>query len=325
MNLANFDLNLLRVLDALLREQSTVRAGKRVGLSQPAVSSALGRLRHLLNDPLFVREGQRIVPTAYAASLELPLRRILDDLESLLSGAEDFDPARVEQTFKLSGSDFFAEMLMPPLASVLSRVAPGVRVQLVDLVPDSYVESLEKNGIDLAFLPDEGAFPAWSDSVSAFCSPFVMIARKGHPALEHAGVKPGDIVPVDLFCDLGHVVFSPEGRLKAMGDAALARIGRERRVAMTMPVFGGICSAVSDSDFVALLPAQFARKMATRLGLAIYAPPMPIAPAAIHMVWHRRNTTHPAHRWLREMVLALLSRLSGEEGPETEEGGFRNA
>lgn len=311
MNLSSFDLNLLRVLDALLHEQSTVRAGERIGLSQPAVSSALGRLRHALNDPLFVREGQRLVPTEYARSLEFPLRRILEDVEALLAGPESFDPAKAEQSFKISGSDFFAEMLMPSLANALSRLAPKIQVQLVDLVPDNYVGTLERHGIDLAFVPKID-FPTWTDYAPAFRSRFVMIARRGHPRLERAEVREGEIVPIDLFCDLGHVVFSPEGKLKAMGDAALARVGRERRVVMTMPVFGGVVNAVAGSDLVALLPEQLARKVAPRLGLAIYTPPMPINPVLICMIWHKRNTNHPTHRWLRDLVLELLAPLNDD-------------
>ncbi|HLP69345.1 MAG TPA: LysR family transcriptional regulator [Rhizobium sp.] len=312
MNLSSFDLNLLRVLDALLHEQSTVKAGERIGLSQPAVSSALGRLRHALNDPLFVREGQRLVQTEYARSLEFPLRHILEDVEALLAGPESFDPANAEQSFKISGSDFFAEMLMPPLANALSRLAPKIQVQLVDLVPDNYVGTLERHGIDLAFVPKID-FPTWTDIAPAFRSRFVMIARRGHPRLERAEVREGETVPIDLFCDLGHVVFSPEGKLKAMGDAALARIGRERRVVMTMPVFGGVTNAVAGSDLVTLLPEQLARKVAPRLGLAIYTPPMPINPVQICMIWHRRNTNHPTHRWLRDLVLELLAPLNDDE------------
>lgn len=319
MNLQTLDLNLLRVLDALLREQSTVKAGERIGLSQPAVSAALGRLRHALNDPLFVRHGQRIVPTEYAASLELPLRRILDDLVGLLAEPGGFNPAEAGQSFKLAGSDFFAEMLMPPLAVALSRLAPKIQVQLVDLMPENYIATLEKHGIDLALVPKID-FPGWVDYAPAFRSRFVMIARTEHPRLERGGVRPGDVVPIDLFCDLGHVVFSPEGKLKAMGDAALARIGRERRVVMTMPVFGGVCNAVSGSDLVALLPEQLAQKMASRLGLAIYVPPMPLNPALICTIWHKRNTGDPAHRWLRDVVLKLLSQLDTDGHGDQNEG-----
>ncbi len=313
MNLSAFDLNLLRVLDALLRENSTTAAATRVGLSQPAVSAALSRLRHSLGDPLFIRQGQGLAPTAYAKSLELPLREVLDRLEEMLSGPTRFDAARATEIFKISGSDFFAEMLMPRLADALSTKAPGVRVQLVDLVPDNYVGTLERFEVDLALIPGT-SYPSWIDYEPVFTSSFAMIARKGHLRLSRAGIKPGETVPIDLFCDLGHILFSPEGKLRAMGDAALARVGRERRVVMTMPVFSGVCSAVSGSDHVALLPRQLALAMRDRLGVEIYLPPMPIAPAQIAMIWHRRATNAPAHRWIRGVIAELLSPLNEGEG-----------
>ncbi|MGP1394930.1 MAG: LysR family transcriptional regulator [Inquilinaceae bacterium] len=314
MNLSAFDLNLLRVLDALLREGSTVKAGERIGLSQPAVSAALGRLRQALGDRLFVRHGQGLEPTDFARSLELPLREILDRLEHLLSGPGDFDPTTADVTFKLSGSDFFAEMLMPRLADQVSRRAPGMRVQLVDLVPDSYVDTLERYEVDMALIPAT-TLPDWVDHKPVFRSHFAVIARIGHPGLERAGVKPGDIVPIDLFCDLGHVLFSPEGRLRAMGDAALARVGHERRVVMTMPVFSGVYRAVSESDLIALIPHQLARRIAPKAGIAVYRTPMPVDPALIVMIWHKRSTATPPHRWLRELIAEILLPLDDGEGP----------
>jgi DNA-binding transcriptional LysR family regulator len=308
MNLLTFDLNLLRVLDALLREQSTVKAGRRVRLSQPAVSAALGRLRDSLNDPLFVRQGQRLVPTDYARSLEIPLRRLLGDLTELLSGPSAFDPLEARQNFKIAGSDFFAEMLMPALAPLIQASAPNIRIQLVELVPGDHIATVEKQDIDLAMMPME-TFPAWVDSAQVFRGRFVVVARKGHPIIRKAGLASGTTLPMDLFCSVGHAVFSPEGKLKAMGDAALARMGRERRVVMTMPTFGGVCHAVAESDLVALLPESLAIRMAPRLKLAIFTPPMPLDPAHICMAWHRRNTGNLAHRWLREMVAKVLSPL----------------
>lgn len=309
MNLRGFDLNLLRVLNALLAERSTVRAAERVGLSQSAVSAALGRLRGALDDPLFVRHGQRIVPTDFARSLEVPLKAILDDLESLLLQHGDFDPAAVAQSFKIAASDFFAVMLMPPLADILSRRAPQMQVQLVDLLPASYVGILERPGVDLALVPKTD-FPPWSAHKPLFESRFVMIARNGHPRLARSGVQPLSVVPMDLFCDLGHVVFSPEGNPKAMGDAALARVGRERRVVMTLPVFAGVCIAVAGSDLVALVPEQLAQRMAPTLGLSIYHPPMPLNAATICMVWHKRSTANAVHRWFRSIVAEVLGGLA---------------
>jgi len=177
MNLRTLDLNLLRVLSALLAEQSTVRAAARVGLSQSAVSAALGRLRAALDDPLFVRQGQRIVPTDFAQSLEVPLKSILDDLEALLLRHAEFDPSGVAQSFKVAASDFFAVMLMPRLADILTRRAPQMQAQLVDLLPNSYVGILEREGVDLALVP-KTEFPTWSEHQVLFQSRFVMIARQ---------------------------------------------------------------------------------------------------------------------------------------------------
>ena len=315
-NLASFDLNLLRVLDALLSENSTVRAGERVGLSQPAVSAALGRLRAALNDELFFRRGQGLEPTQYARSLQVPLREVLNGIEALIREPGAFAPETSTASFRISGSDFFAEMLMPHLAERLQQLAPGMRVHLVDLVPDSYVDTLDRYEVDLALIP-RTELPDWIEAEPVFRSGFLVIARKGHPRLRRAGLAPGDIVPIDLFCDLGHVLFSPEGNSSAMGDAALAEVGRERRVVMTMPVFSGVYRAVAGSDLVALLPSALAHHVASAVGLEIYRPPMPVPTAHINLIWHRRYSASPAHRWLRAQIVKILAPLDeGEPEPD---------
>ncbi|MBV2359705.1 LysR family transcriptional regulator [Thalassococcus sp. CAU 1522] len=301
MNFKTFDLNLLRVLDALLTTHSTTQAARKLGLSQPAVSSALARLRLSLGDPLFVRHGRRIVPTENALRLQVPLRLLLDDAERMLCGTGHFDAANAQDRFRIAGSDFFAEMLMPALAADVAREAPGIRVQLVDLVPENFVETLERHQIDLALLP-QTVLPAWVDSHVLFQSSFVVIARRGHPRLRAARITAGDVMPLDLFCDLGHVLFSPEGKLEGPGDAALSRVGRARRVVMTLPVFSGVYNTVAGSDTIALIPRQLAERVGARVGLDILLPPVPIDPAVISMVWHKRATTSPAHRWLRDKV-----------------------
>jgi len=318
MNISGFDLNLLRVLDALLHEGSTTRAGHRIGLSQPAVSAALGRLRGALGDDLFVRAGQGLEPTDYARSLALPLRDILDTIETLLSGPDTFDPATDSDIFKISGSDFFAEMLMPQLGERLARLAPLMRLQMVDLVPDNYVDTLESYEVDVALIPQMD-HPSWIDWQPLFNSSLAMIARRGHARLHRAGLKPGDTVPIDLFCDMGHILFSPQGNLRAMGDAALACVGRTRRVVMTMPVFYGVCSAVAESDHVALIPQQLAHKLHSKLALDVYQPPMHMPLPMIGMIWHKRATNAPAHRWLRAQIAELMTPLNADEPPLTKD------
>jgi DNA-binding transcriptional LysR family regulator len=300
------------VLDALLREGSTTAAGRRVGLSQPAVSAALGRLRDALGDPLFVRRGPRLEATDYARSLAAPLREHLDSLQRLLSGPEAFDPSTATASFRIAGSDFFGEMLMPELGRTILTEAPGVRVHLLDLVPTNYADTLDRYLADLALIPRRDA-PEWIEWQPLFHSSFCMIARAGHPGL--AGVAPGEPVPLDLFCDLDHALMSPEGRTRAMMDDALDAIGRSRRVVMSLPFFGGICRSAVTSDVVAMIPRQLARHMAPVLGLEVYQAPLPLPVPLIGMVWHRRATSSPAHRWLREQVARILRPLNDGEAP----------
>ena len=311
-NLKTFDLNLLRVLAALLHDPSTVRAGERLGLSQPAVSAALGRLRAALGDDLFFRRGRLLEPTVYALSLKDELRQTLERIETLIQGPNLFDPATADVGFRISGSDFFAELLMPRLAETLQAHAPGLRVHLVDLVPDGFVETLDRYEVDLAIVP-QAPLPDWIESRPVFRSGFSVIARADHPRLKRAGLSQGDVVPMDLFCDIGHVLFSPEGNSTAMGDDALARVGRERRVVMTMPVFSGVYRAVAGSDLIALLPTALAHHVAQSAGLRVYKAPMAVPTAQLTMIWHRRFSASASHVWLRDQIAGLLASLDEED------------
>ncbi|TNC71688.1 LysR family transcriptional regulator [Rubellimicrobium roseum] len=311
MNFQSLDLNLLRVLEALLETGSTVRAGERVGLSQPAVSAALGRLRHALGDPLLVRQGQRLVPTDYARGLAGPLREALDRLRAVLAGPEDWDPGRAEMTFRISGSESQADLLMPRLAAELAGVAPGIQLQLLELGTPGFLDRLERDDADLAILP-EMDLPPWAEGRRVFVSRLTMIARSGHPEL--AGLAAGAEVPLDLFCGLRHVLASPDGRMQGMGDAALARLGRARHVAMTLPNFSGVCRVVEASDLVALVPGHAARAGIGRGTLRAHVPPVELPPVPIAMVWHRRDAAAPAHRWMRGRIAEILALLD-EGGP----------
>lgn len=312
MNLRSFDLNLLRVLDALLEEGSTVRAGERIGLSQPAVSSALGRLRGALGDPLFIRSGSGLEPTDFARSIAPELRGLLVKIEQTLT-VPVFDPATATNAFRISGTDYFGELLMPRLADRLSREAPGVQSILVDLVTEAYIDSIETHAVDIALMPWIGDIPdrfhwrpfAWAS--------FVLAARKEHPRLLRARLAPGDEVPLDLFCDLGHIVMSPEGRLETLSDETLQAMGRNRRVVMSMPYFSSIYQAVSESDLVALLPTKLAERVAPKAGLDLYRPPMPVTLVLLIMVWKATASANPAHRWFRETVMEELAWLNEGE------------
>lgn len=306
MNFATLDLNLLRVLDALFSEGSTVKAADRLAMSQSAVSGALARLRHALGDQLFIRQGNRLVTTDYAAGIEAALREELERLEALLAPPAIFDPQTAKGTFRIAASDFFAELLMPPLGDLLQKSAPNIKAQLVDLVPNDYLASLERRNADIALIP-ELALPEWVNRKPLFSSPFHVIARAGNPGV--ARLTDGVQMPMDIFCALHHVLFSPEGNLAAMGDAALHRVGKSRQVAMTVPVFSGVCRAVSESDLIALVPAQLASKVAETFGLRVFEPPTKIDPALIIGIWHKRSDSAPMAAWMRSQVFSLMTAL----------------
>lgn len=314
MDFDGFDLNLLRVLDALLQEGSTVKAAEKLNISQPAVSSALGRLRYALEDELFIRQGPKLVPTARAEGIAIPLREELARIESLLIAHTAFDPARAELNFRIAGADFFADVLIPPLAAAIASVAPGIRIQMLELVRDNPVDSLEQFRADIALHPDQ-SIPDWVMRATLMSADFVLIAALDNPHLAEAGLSPGDEVPLDLFCSLGHVIFSPEGNITAPCDAALSRIGRKRRVAMTMPFFSGICRVVSESDLVALIPFPLAEKLAPQIGFALYKAPLPVPSPMLVATWHKRNDANPVHRWLRGEILRIVAPFAHSKHP----------
>lgn len=304
MNLLSFDLNLLRVLDALLETQSTTAAADRVGLSQPAVSGALKRLRYSLDDPLFVREGQRLVPTNFAQSLALPLRQTLDQLQSLLSGAESFDPARASRTFRIAGTDFVGEMILPSLAKRFLAEAPGIRLILVDQTYRSNAELLSEGVIDIGIVPMTPApEPHWAETVHLSDQPAVMIARKGHPRLRRAKIKAGEVVPMNLFCDLAHALMSPNGQLEGILDVKLREKGHSRRVVTSAPYFSSLCRIAAESDLVAVVPVGMARKAADQMKLDLFECPIPPL-VRLKLIWHRKHSHDAGHKWLREQLLA---------------------
>ena len=205
MNFAALDLNLLRVFDAMTIELNTTRAGERVGLSQPAVSSALGRLRHIVGDELFVREGNRMVPTrARADAARADPRGAAPDGRCACRRSPASIRRRPTQTFRISGSDYFSTLLMPRLAAAVMPEAPGVTLQMLDHPSSEALRLLGEGAIDMAVVPSKASGrPLSMRARSAglgvqpqlFQSFIVSVAPKHHPMLDKAGIKPGHRIP----------------------------------------------------------------------------------------------------------------------------------
>ena len=305
MNFRTFDLNLLKVLDALLREGSTVGAARRLGLSQSAVSSALNRLRQSIGDELLVRRGGRLEPTDFALGLAGPLRKTLGELESLLE-ADAFEPATSDACIRISGPDYYSDMILPRLAEIVETEAPNMRLQMFDLVPEDHFATLDRYEVDIILMP-EGPLPDWAMSRRIFNSAFGLLVRRGHPMLEEEDGKP--TLSLDAFCKLGHILYSPSGELRSFTDDALDQLGRNRRVAMTLPKFSAIAHTVSRTNLIGTMPRTLAEELAEGLDLVVLSPPVDIGPHPMLMVWSKRSHENPAHKWVRERIVELVKPL----------------
>lgn len=301
MDLAGFDLNLLRVFDAVFRERSVTRAGDQIGLSQPAVSAALNRLRYLLDDQLFVRRGTEMIPTPRAEDLSGPINTALEMLEAAVQGRGHFDPTEARRTYTLLAGDYFSMLLMPSLSERVLKIAPGVRLRLLDGGWSDAERMLQDDAVDLVL---EGPIqaPEWVSRETLFRSKFVIVAPAHNSRLADEGVRPGDTFPLELFCELPHALRTLQGGMTSFTDAALEKIGRSRRVVLAVPHFQGVLLAVARGGMIAAVPETFAEQFARPLGLALYPPPVEMPTPEIQMYWHSRHDRNPAHCWLRTQV-----------------------
>jgi DNA-binding transcriptional LysR family regulator len=305
VNFAALDLNLLRVFNAMMIERSTVRAGERVGLSQPAVSSALGRLRQILLDDLFVRDGNRMVPTAKALALQDPIKSALQQIEDALSSALGFEAASAEQNFVIAGSDYISTFLMPQLARTAASEAPRVTLQMLDFPPAQVFSLLSDGKVDVAV--DRGMDPPdWIRQETLFRSFVVCLARRNHPVLSSRGISPGQRIPPEVYCAIPQVILSTDGSTAGSMQQALDRLGLSRHVAMTVPHFQAVALAAAGGDLLGNVPVQFARYCARLLDLDLYLPPVPPPIVEMRMYWHRRVERDPAQAWLREKIAAAM-------------------
>ncbi len=299
MNFAAFDLNLLRIFNALMRERSATRAGEQVGLSQPAVSAALNRLRDLLDDKLFVRQGNEMIPTPRAESLAPGIQDALESLERLLASPGAFDPTKLERSFTLMGADFFAILLLPDLVQRLRALSGGISLRYLDTARGDVGRLLSDDAIDMALeAPIETA--EWIESELLFMAPFTVVLPADHPMLAEIGDT--DILPAGMIPKLDWALRASDGSLRGRVDDALAEHGIKRRVVLSMPHFAPLVDCVVANKLAAAIPTQFAEIYARPKGMRVLHLPFPPPSAPIHLYWHSRRTRDPAHAWLRRLV-----------------------
>jgi DNA-binding transcriptional LysR family regulator len=295
MNFDSLDLNLLRVLEALLAERSVSRAAARLRLSQPATSSALARLREALHDPLLVRGGGGMVPTPRALALQEPVRAALRQLEGALTEPAAFEPRTARQTFVLVASDHAQLLVVPGLAARL-RELPHLRLRVLAPPRDFPLAELERGEVDLVL----GAFdlapgdraPRGLKRQLLATERFVVVGRRGHPALARGR-------RLELTLPQLHV--APRGGTEGRFDR---QVRLRRNVVLFVPHYLVAPWVLASTDLLAALPERVARRFAEAFPLTLAPAPVEGAELRLHQLWHPRRQEEPAHRWLRAEVLA---------------------
>lgn len=296
VNTSNFDLNLLRVLDALLRERNVSRAAERLALSQPAVSNALNRLRDLLGDPLLVRVGRAMQPTPRALALETPIRAALRQIEQSLVVGEGFDPARSRQRFTLAVTDYVELICMPPLLRQLADEAPGVKIAVRHLSPSLPAEALDQGELDLVLGRFEG-IPTRFSSRRWMSETLRLVARRDHPHL--AGAP-----DLATFLRLRHL-WVHGGQTRGMVDQWLGEQGLARDIVYTTPNYLQAAHIVSGTDLTVVLPTRLAQHFAGLLPLAVHPLPFALGPFHLDLVSVAQREDDEALQWLIERLMAI--------------------
>jgi len=299
MNLHGIDLNLLVAFDALMAERNVTRAGARIGRTQPAMSAALSRLRALFKDELFVRGPNGLQPTPRAVELAEPLGRALAQIQRTLEFTQGFDPATSSVAFNIGLSEHPTFLVLPRLIERLREAAPAITLRVRTFVArDDAVTMLDAGEIDMAV-----GLPPTTPAGRILTRPlfeerFVSIVRRKHPAAERG-------MDLRTFLSLSHLLVSPENERFGRVDAALAKLGHKRRLALTLPHLYPAPMLIAQSDMVSTMMAGVIACCGCAEQLKIFEPPVALDPVPFVMLWHRRNDAHPAQRWLRDCIASL--------------------
>lgn len=310
MKQANFrtlDLNLLRVFDQVMAERNLTRAARNLSMTQPAVSNALNRLRDALGDRLVLRSGYGVEPTPKALALWPAISDALRQLETSIA-PRDFVAAEATNAFTLAMADATAAEVVPGLVEILERDAPGISIRMVPLTTRDPRRLLEEGAVDLAV----GFFPAVLADLTAqeqsgamalfeherlYDGQYVCVMRKGHKLSRGA-------LTVERFCEARHMLVSFSGRPYGFIDEALASLGRQRRVVLTVNQFFTAGLVVENSDLLTVLPRHFIGSTGREDHLVQRELPFEVPPVHVDTLWHRHQTQRPEHAWLRQAVAA---------------------
>ncbi len=302
IDLSRIDLNLLVVLEAIVTEGGVSRAAARLNLTQPAVSHALARLRALFGDPLFVREGRTLVPTALTKRLVEPLGHVLQSLGALIETSDGFDPARAETSFAVAMRDPMEVLVLPKLMRRLAREAPTIDLRTVQVRRRGVEAGLGDGTLDAVL---DVALPL-SEQIHrqrVGSDRFVVVARKAH-----ARVRPGFTLPIYL--DQQHVMVTSRRKGPGPEDLELGQHGLRRHVRLRCRNYLAAFRVVAETDLVLTMPERYAGLLAAGSPLRALAMPLKMPTLDLYLYWHDRVHGDPANRWLRTRLLEALGKAS---------------
>ncbi|MGD9839686.1 MAG: LysR family transcriptional regulator [Afipia sp.] len=310
-DLSRADLNLLTLFEVVLKERHVGRAAQRLNLSPSAVSHGLGRMRKLLNDPVFLRTPKGVVPTARALELAGPVADILARVRNVISTAEPFDASKSSRRFVIGAPDGISSVFMPPLLTLLRSRAPNIDIGLRQLLPpkggrqierawEPLFDDLDAAAVDIAIAPVETA-PTRFAAEMVYREDFVAVMRSRHPF----AVKP----TLERFCEMRHLVVSMTGDAYGFVDEALAAQGLARRVALTVPNFAMGLVALSETDLISAMPRRYVAMHGKRLGLASRELPLHLPAFPIRAIAPKVAMMDAGLAWM----FALVREATGSE------------
>ncbi|KHA65189.1 LysR family transcriptional regulator [Sphingomonas hankookensis] len=299
-----YDLNLLPIFVALMEERSVTRAAERMGMTQPALSNALSRLRLMLQDQLFVRERYGIQPTPIALELSPLIAEALAQLDDAILGQQAFDPAQAERLFTIAPNGYVEFVLVPAVVARLEKVAPGIKLRLTpygnDLVETGVVSGMTALVLGRIVDPPDNLVVQHLMDEGLACA-----VRADHPDV-------GDAMTREQFEAMKHVNIVPPGRMRAGLFQALAHQQLKRNVAISVTNFFAVAEMVAVTDYCAILPSLICRRLMHDPRLKILPAPVDLGSFPVEMAWHVRYRHDPAHRWLRALIGEVITDLKGK-------------
>lgn len=298
------DLNLVVIFDAIMREQSVTGAAERLAMTQPSVSNALSRMRHVWRDPLFVKEGRGVRPTPYAERLWQQVSAPLTDIREAVNPAE-FDPTSHERTFRIALTDGLTGMFWTPLRQHIEKHAPNINIHAVPYIGE-LEHQLMTADVDMVM----GHYFGRHSQIATralFENPFVVVMRPGHP------LSQGKLT-LERFIAAEQLLVSLSGHAEGSVDIRLAEMGLQRRLAMTLNTFAGAMELVCETNLITVLPYPVVAKQVMNNQLCVRPCPMDVPAPMMYMAWHKRQERDESLNWLKRVIQNITDDITESVG-----------